>query len=171
MEHYESLFLSPLSNVPNWFLSSLVGSSPTTTMRQTPFNIALRWNGGCCWNIRVAMLKATCYTYFFDKISHIHTCRAGQTVVTFSVSIKLRLVSLLKKAETFEMSQMLAIFERCCFYSYELFSQLSMKISHLTARASKGFKSVSLITAHQHIYQYIFSTTTPLALIGVIGKN
>ena len=65
-------FLSPLSNVPNWFLSSLVGSSPTTTMRQTQFNVALGWNGGCCWNIRVAILKATCYTYFFDKISHIH---------------------------------------------------------------------------------------------------
>ena len=48
----------------------------------------------------------------FLTLNLIARCRAGQTVVTFSVSIKLRLVSLLNKAETFEMSQMLAIFGR-----------------------------------------------------------
>ena len=87
---------------------------------------------------------------------------SGQTVVTFSVSIKLRLVSLLKKAETFEMSQTLAIFERGSFYSYELFSQLSIKNSHLTARASKVSTSVTRISTFT---TNVFSSTTPLALL------
>ena len=74
------------------------------------------------------------------------------------------------------MSQMLAFFERCCFYSYELFSQLSMKISHLTARASKELTSVPLIAAHQHIYQKYFQYHYPtcvnrLKLSALVGSG